>query len=123
MRVLIVALILFAPVARAYEVRFSGTLPAGQSFRKSIGSGLEFVIAPAYSAEPDRGWSITIEPEIAAGGRPDNYARCITPPAHGAGPMDILAWQYAEGEPGLAERTIDFVLTAAGQKAACANWN
>ena len=97
MRALMVAVILLAPAATAYEVRFSGTLQAGESFSKSIGSGLNFVIEPAYSSEPDRGWDITIEPEAAARGRPDNYARCVTPPAHGAGPMDILAWQYAEG--------------------------
>src|SRR5271166_6124379 len=61
-------------------VRFSGEVNHGQEYRKEIGSGLVFVLAP----DEDDGWTITVSPKENPNDPECNeYVAVATPPYHG----------------------------------------
>jgi hypothetical protein len=103
-------------------IRFEGSVRAGESFRKEIGSGLVFVL----SGEDDggSGWSIEVRPRDDS----DNFVRCVILPLHGPTPADIMPSQFVTEEneelpaadaAAVKTRQFQFVLNPADQKNAC----
>lgn len=109
-----------AALAHGKEIRFQGEIRAGENFRKEIGRGLAFRVAP-----DKMGWFLQVQP--AAGG--DDFVRCVTPPFHGPNVTHIFAWHFvtrdntAPRSPENNElgnpRDFQFVLNAADQDKAC----
>lgn len=71
----------FTGAAQDGTVRFSGEVTYGKEFRKEIGSGLVFVLAP----DEDDGWTIMVSPkENPNDPECDEYVAVATPPYHGS---------------------------------------
>jgi hypothetical protein len=107
----------------AQELDFSGAVKNGETFRKEIGHGLVFVLAPDSD-----GYGIAIEPVRGGDPNNNNFTTCVTPPFHGPNPTFLSArdFQDEKSSPlppkvvaGLKNREFSFVLTAADQKKAC----
>lgn len=107
----------------AQELDFSGAVKNGETFRKDIGHGLVFVLAPLAG-----GYQISIEP--LRGGNPNNndFTACVTPPFHGPNPTFLLPRDFRDEHgnllpakvlAGLKNREFSFVLSAADQDRAC----
>ena len=123
----IIYLVLLAmPVAAQSRNRVSGTVRAGDTFRKEISPGLTLVLAPDDSPDTDgdSGWSIEVQPADKS----DNFIRCVNLPLHGPTLIDILASQFVtEDNKKLPEsalsdkkkREFQFVLNGGDQKKAC----
>jgi len=124
-RSLALALTLAAAAVAQPPVRISGSVQAEQTFRKEIGAGLFFVVAPIKSVDSTGfGWSLGVEPADGS----DRFERCVATPLHGPTPSDVLAWEFVTEEnenlpePELAplkKRVFSYVLNAADQKKAC----
>ena len=122
---LVSALIVALPVLAQPPARISGSVPAEQTFRKEIGSGLFFVVSPIKSVDSTGfGWSLSVEPSD----RSDHFERCVATPLHGPTPNEVLAWEFVTGEnenlpaselAPLKKRVFPFVLNASDQKKAC----
>lgn len=106
----------------AQELDFSGAVKNGETFRKEIGHGLVFILAP----EAD-GYGIAIEPVRGGDPNNNNFTTCVTPPFHGPNPTSLTTrdFQDEHGNPlprkvvaGRKNREFSFVLTAADQKKA-----
>jgi len=66
--------------AQENRLPFSGEVSHNQEFRKEIGGGLVFVLAP----DEDNGWTISVEPkENPNDPACDDYVAVATPPYHG----------------------------------------
>jgi len=121
---------LLVQVAAQDKVHLQGAVHAGESFRKEIGSGLLFALEPMEA----EGWVIQIQPKHRDRTRtiePDSYIGCVTPPAHGPHPTDVLAWHFVtednqsrlpeEKEIFPRKREFNFVLNAADNEKPAAN--
>lgn len=107
----------------AQELDFSGAVKNGGTFRKEIGHGLVFVLAPVAD-----GYGIAIEPVRGGDPNNNNFSTCVTPPFHGPNPTSFMPHDFQDehGNPlppkvlaGLKKRELSFVLTPADQKKAC----
>jgi hypothetical protein len=66
--------------AQENRLRFSGEVARNKEFRKEIGGGLVFVLAP----DEDEGWTISVVPkENPNDPGCDDYVAVATPPYHG----------------------------------------
>jgi hypothetical protein len=108
--------------------RIAGEVRRGETFQQPIGDGLYLRLAP----EEGIGWRIEIGPATRAGrsDRDNDFARCVTGPAHGPTAMDIEGWHFRNDNntgprerpetPGIGEkRWFDFVLTRQDMEIEC----
>ena len=114
------------PLLAQTRIHIAGTVRVGDTFRKEIGRGLTFVLAPndSQDTDGDSGWSIEVQPADQS----DNFVRCVIQPLHGPTPADILASLFVTAEneklpeltlSGQKRRELQFTLNSADQKKAC----
>jgi hypothetical protein len=100
----------------AQQLVFSGSVRADQPFTRSLGRGLVLVVTTSeigvqHSPYPPDG---------------NNYAQCVTPPAHGPNPIYLDAWLFdptRNPDPNPRLRSFQFTVNAVDDKAACENLN
>ena len=124
-RIFVYVASLAVPLAAQSRIQFAGSVRAGQTFRKAIGSGLTLVLSPNGGADDDdSGWTIEVQPADQS----DNFVRCVMLPLHGPTDADLVADQFVTEEneklpeSQLADRRrreFQFVLNTADQKKAC----
>jgi hypothetical protein len=67
--------------ARDKRINFSGEVSQGQTFRKSIGYGLQFVLMPASARGGITGWTIEVAPQGPPSDQQcSDYVWVVTPP-------------------------------------------
>ena len=101
------------------SISFSGEVSEGQTFRKSVGHGLDLVLTPASMGDGISGWTIEVSPQ----GQPSdpectNYAWVVTPP-YRFGNATYLDTQYgttAQEAVRISPREFSFVLSCADFK-------
>lgn len=65
------------------SISFSGAVSQGQTFRKSIGHGLEFVLTPSSRGGGITGWTIQVSPHgQTSDPQCRDFAWVVTPPYH-----------------------------------------
>jgi hypothetical protein len=124
-RLACISLAFISVSAASQSLDFTGSVRNGETFRKSIGHGLVFVLAPDSA-----GYNISIEP---AGGvtrrgkvNDNDFSNCVTPPYHGPNPRMLFARDFqgknlsTDRLTGVKNREFSFVLNSADQKKACA---
>ena len=78
---ILLAISTYRVVAADSSTTFEGEVSEGQTFRKSIGHGLEFILMP--SVDESTGWTIEVSPQ----GKPsdpecEDFVWVVTPPYH-----------------------------------------
>jgi hypothetical protein len=73
----------FSAASQDRSITFSGEASEGQTFRKSIGQGLDFVLIPVSMGGGITGWTIEVSPQ----GKPpapecEDFLWVVTPPYH-----------------------------------------
>jgi hypothetical protein len=118
----LVCVALAGPSAGAGEQRisFSGEVSQGQTFRQSIGHGLDFVLMPVSMAGGITGWTIEVAPQKPP---PDpqcnDYVWVVTPPYRfqNARYLDTSYGTIAQEAVRASRRQFSFVLNCADSKA------
>jgi hypothetical protein len=102
------------------QLKFSGSVRAGETYLHNLGGGLVLVVTTS---------SIEVV-EAPPGQYADDFTGCVTPPYHGPNPVLLDAWQFVgeKNEPlpaseldVLREREFQFTLNKRDNKAACEN--
>ena len=83
------ALLFVSAAAAPPTARFSGSVRGGESFERSLGGSLRFVLEPE-----DEGWNIHVRGADTLA----DYAGIVTPPFHGPNPLGIQAWHFRNAD-------------------------
>ena len=101
------------------SIIFSGEVSESQTFRKSIGHGLDFVLIPASMGDDITGWTIEVSPQ-AQPSDPEctDFVWVVTPPyrAQNARYLDTQYGTTAQEAVGTSPREFSFVLNCADYK-------
>jgi len=115
----LVALASLSSGAQDHSVSFSGEVSQGQTFRKSIGHGLDFVLTPSSTEDGTTGWTIqvspqgqTVDPECT------DFVWVVTPPYHfqNVRYLDTSYSTTAQEAMRVSPREFQFVLNCADFK-------
>jgi len=116
---LIASILVESSLSAQIIVHLSGTVTPGQTFRRSIGHGLDFVLTPT-GTDNNGGWDIVITPsdsDVA------DFVHCLTGPLHGLTEQNLEAWPLAMKESRAVYATVHNLVFALNRKdnyAACA---
>ncbi len=106
---------LLAVVSPAQDrlIRFSGEVSQGREFRKEIGAGLVFVLAPS-AIDPGAigGWTITVSPQGKHPAECNDFVWVVTPPyrSYNARYLDTSYGTTAKDAVSISPREFRFVL-------------
>ena len=117
--VFLVALASLSAGAQDHSISFSGEVTQGQTFRKSVGHGLDFVLTPSSMGGGITGWIIqvsphgqTVDPECT------DFVWVVTPPYHfqNVRYLDTSYSTTAQEAMRVSAREFQFVLNCADFK-------
>jgi hypothetical protein len=102
------------------QLKFSGSVKAGETYLHDLGRGLVLVVTTS-----------SIEVKVAPARQyADDFTGCVTPPYHGPNPTSLDAWQFVseKNEPlpaleldVMRGRKFQFTLSKKDNEAACEN--
>ncbi len=101
------------------RISFSGEVSQGQTFRKSIGHGLEFVLMPVSAGGDITGWTIEVAPQgTPSDPQCNDYVWVVTPPFRfqNARYLDTEYGITAQEAVRASPREFSFVLNCADAK-------